>query len=129
MPRDEQERCYAVKRSRNANWKRRDSVVLAKVIFRLDGLVYFAVLRGEIFLSCLRRRFFPGYKATVSLLDFLGHLLDKHSPLSVTQLLSFFIFKQPGYIITRRCYNLVNSPRISISRYQCLFASRSLFDI
>ena len=31
-------------------------VVLAKVIFRLDGLVYFAILWGKISLSCLRRR-------------------------------------------------------------------------
>lgn len=50
-----------VKRSRNANRQRKEPVVLAKVIFRMDDLVYFAILRGEIFLSCLRRLFFLSF--------------------------------------------------------------------
>lgn len=62
-----------VKRSRNANRQRKEPVVLAKVIFRMDDLVYFAILRGEIFLSCLRRLFFlsflffPRYSTTLDI--------------------------------------------------------------
>lgn len=66
--RDEHERRLRGKKELECELGEKRWVVLAKVIFRLDELVYFAIHRGEISLSCLRRRFSSGCKLTASLL-------------------------------------------------------------
>lgn len=89
-----------VKRSRNANRQRKEPVVLAKVIFRMDDLVYLAILRGEIFLSCLRRLFF------LSFFFFFPSPLGTRLPLDIYQTnirphLSSPIFVCPPFFFIR----------------------------
>ena len=119
-------------------------VVLAKVIFRLDGLVYFAILWGKISLSCLRRRplslsswLRDHYFGTWLPWTFIRQTFAVVSHPATFLLFSpfffffffYFIFKQPGYIITRTLLRPGEfTEHLRISHYQRLFASCSLLD-
>lgn len=106
-----------VKRSRNANRQRKEPVVLAKVIFRMDDLVYFAILRGEIFLSCLRRLFFlsflffPRYSTTLDIYQ-TNIIRPVSHPLFLFVRL-FSIRNKPGctYTYTYICYVATKTER------------------
>lgn len=107
-----------VKRSRNANRQRKEPVVLAKVIFRMDDLVYFAILRGEIFLSCLRRLFFlsflffPRYSTTLDIYQTNIIRPRLSSPIFVCPPF-FSIRNKPGctYTYTYICYVATKTER------------------
>lgn len=134
-PRDEQERRYAVKRSWNANWERREVGCFGEGYFPDGRSRLLRYTSGRNLPLLFKETFFPPPAgATASVLDFPGHLLDKHSPSSLAppprslhpRVPRFhgFISKQRGYASLHDA--VANSPRIRISRYERLFARCSL---
>ena len=118
-------------------------VVLAKVIFRLDGLVYFAILWGKISLSCLRRRplslsswlrdhYFGTWLPWTFIRQTFAVVSHPATFLLFSPFFFFFFFilfsNNQDTLLRGRCYVLANSPSISVSRITnvCLPRARCL---